>query len=919
MLGLDGSLSTAGRTRLTVAIAMAAITVLLTLTPSAAHAAGCENSWKNAKGGSWTEAENWSKKAVPAAGEEVCITEAGIYTVALNGVNPSIKSLVVGGSSGTQTLAVGSTCGNSNETLTTTAGLNVEADGALTLTNADSCGYNVYIVSPITNHGTVTTEVPHGGQRQLQGAFVNKGTLQIGTPTSTPTAFNGSKALLTNEGAIKLSEGAGLTASNESAITNGTGGSIAAAIGAYVYVDPNGTFTEGAGTTSGEPVYVEGGAIVYTGTGASTIAARATSSLSGNLSSGQKLELQSTCSASNEQLNVAASLTSAGTITMENAESCGYNTALLIAEGQTLTNTGTISAEEDHGGNRVVQGSLLNKGTLNINQTVKYDAKIGLLTNEGTINVANEKQLAVSEGSSVTNAAGTITSTGTGNVYLQGGTLTENGGKTSGEPVYMEGGAIVYTGTGASTIAARATSSLSGNLSSGQKLELQSTCSASNEQLNVAASLTSAGTITMENAESCGYNTALLIAEGQTLTNTGTISAEEDHGGNRVVQGSLLNKGTLNINQTVKYDAKIGLLTNEGTINVANEKQLAVSEGSSVTNAAGTITSTGTGNVYLQGGTLTENGGKTSGEPVYMEGGAIVYTGTGASTIAARATDTLTGNVAKGQTLELQSTCGASNEQLKTAGSFTNEGTIDLTNGDTCGYNAMLSLGSKMLTNKGTINSENPHGGARTIEGILKNEGTLSLSPGETLKVTHTYTQTGKGTLKTAIASASSFGALSVTSTAKLAGALAVTQIAPFSGTAGESFVVLGSSSQTGTFTKETGAAINTTGLYYEPTYSATGVTLHVTQVTLSLSPTSGAPGSSVTVSGSGYLPGDTITPTFIAHGGAKTAFPKVTIDSSGEFSTEITVPASAALGTGSISVKSMKTAVTIKKTFKVT
>ena len=74
MLGLDGSLPTASRTRLAVIATLAMITGLVALTPSAAHAAGCEDSWTNTAGGSWFEGSNWSKKAPPSSEEEACIT-----------------------------------------------------------------------------------------------------------------------------------------------------------------------------------------------------------------------------------------------------------------------------------------------------------------------------------------------------------------------------------------------------------------------------------------------------------------------------------------------------------------------------------------------------------------------------------------------------------------------------------------------------------------------------------------------------------------------------------------------------------------------------------------------------------------------------------------------------------------------------
>ncbi len=354
----------------------------------------------------------------------------------------------------------------------------------------------------------------------------------------------------------------------------------------------------------------------------------------------------------------------------------------------------------------------------------------------------------------------------------------------------------------------------------------------------------------------------------------------------------------------------------------ASEEEACITEPGTytVSNNGGTIAATGNGALTESGGTFNQGLGKITGsEPVILENTALHYTGKGAGTIAVRGEGTtLKGVVSGGQILSIQSTCSA-HAKTTVTGSYSNFGTIDLTNGDSCGNNATLSLGGKVLTNKGTINSESPHGGARTIEGALVNEGTTSLSAGETLKVAGAYTQTSKGKLKVLIASASSFGALSVAGEATIAGTLIVSPISPFVASLGQTFGIFGSASLVGTFASETGDQINSSGLYYKPTYSATAVTLLVTQATLSLSATSGLPGSVVTLSGSGYLPGDTITPTFTDHNKVKTVFPGVTTNGSGEFSTEITIPAGAALKGGSISIKSTQTGVTISKTFTVT
>jgi hypothetical protein len=205
-----------------------------------------------------------------------------------------------------------------------------------------------------------------------------------------------------------------------------------------------------------------------------------------------------------------------------------------------------------------------------------------------------------------------------------------------------------------------------------------------------------------------------------------------------------------------------------------------------------------------------------------------VYTGSGASTLATHGTSSLTGAPKKGQKLELQSTCGKSNEQLKAA-SFKNEGTIVLTNGDSCGYNVDLALAGGTLTNKGTVEVQNPHGGARVIEGSVVNEKTVTVLAGETLKVIGSYSQNKKGTFSTQIAGSSDFGALTVTGTAAIAESkLKLKQIKPFVAKAGEKFAILSSAGLTGTFAKVSGQKIKGGG-EYKPLYSGTGVTLEAT------------------------------------------------------------------------------------------
>jgi hypothetical protein len=268
------------------------------------------------------------------------------------------------------------------------------------------------------------------------------------------------------------------------------------------------------------------------------------------------------------------------------------------------------------------------------------------------------------------------------------------------------------------------------------------------------------------------------------------------------------------------------------------------------------------------------------------------------------------------QTLKVAGTCSQNAELATSAGiSVSSYGTIAMTNSGGCASNVTLT---GAVSDAGALTVEAAGGGARSIEGNLTDTHRVSLAAGAALHVTGSFTQAHAGSIWDYVAGASSFGVLSVSGAATLEGSLVLFQTAPFRALLGESFAILGSASLTGAFAAETGDQLGS-GLYYRPTYTATGATLLVTQATLVLSKASGPPGSSVKLSGSGYIPGDTLTPAFTASGGAKTVFPGVKANAKGEVEVEVTIPALAAEGAGSISLTSVQTGVTPTKAFKVT
>ncbi len=776
-------------------------------------------------GGKFTEGAGTTSGSKPVIVDDgsTSYTGTGASAIAMHG-----EGTLSGTSSSGQTLSIESTGGENAVAKVTSGFVN---GGAITLTNGDASGNGAELAvtgGTLTNSGTLTTEVAHGGSRTLQGNVTNTGTIAINANTS----YNGAKGALSNEGAVNLASGVQLTASNESAFTNGTGGSVVASGNGDVLMEPGTTFTEAAGTTSGsKPVIVRDAALAYSGAGASAIAIHGSSTLSGNLSMGQALSIEST-GGENATATAAVGFTSAGAITLTNGDASGNSATLVVTTG-TLASSGTIAVEQANGGARTLRGNITNTGKLLINANTTYNATKALLTNEGALDIAEGKTLTVSgEGALTNGTGGSVVASGNGDVLMEPGTtFTEGAGTTSGsKPVIVRDGALAYSGAGASSIAMHGSSTLSGNVSAGQALSIEST-GGENALTTAAVGFTNAGSITLTNGDASGNAASLVVTSG-TLTNSGTIAIEQANGGARTLQGGLTNTGSIAINANTAYSGAKHLFTNEGTLSIAEGKQLTVSGENSVSNATGgKIIATGSGLVQLEpGGAFTEGAGTTSGtKPVVIRDGSLTYAGSGASTIAQHgSSSTLSGNVAKGQVLLVESTSGE-NTRVAATGPVVNSGTITLTNGDSSGNSATLAVPAEGLDNKNIVNAERAHGGSRTIEGALKNEKKLLLSLGVNLAVQGSFTQTTKGQLQTSI-EGPTLGKLSATGAAAIAGKLVIKQAKSKVVLAkeGESLSLLTSSGLTGTFSKVSGNKIKKTSLSYVPTYSPTGVSLLV-------------------------------------------------------------------------------------------
>ncbi len=644
-----------------------------------------------------------SEPVVSESGGTVEYAGTGASSIIARSYYTYLKGNIAAG----QTFTIEGNC-NATTTYVDTAS-NITNAGTINLTTS-GCPAHAYLKSEsgntLTNTGTIKAEAGAGGDLHLEGAFVNKGAVEVAAG-----ALLYGSGTFANEGTVHAANGGTLQFASGT-FTNGSGGSVVGTGSGHLLVD-SGTFIEGAGTTSGsEPVVSEsGGTVEYAGTGASSIIARSYYTyLKGNIAAGQTFTIEGNCNATTTYVDTASNITNAGTINLTTS-GCPAHAYLKSESGNTLTNTGTIKAEAGAGGDLHLEGAFVNKGAVEVAAgALLYGS--GTFANEGTVHAANGGTLQFASGTFTNGSGGSVVGTGSGHLLVDSGTFIEGAGTTSGsEPVVSEsGGTVEYAGTGASSIIARSYYTyLKGNIAAGQTFTIEGNCNATTTYVDTASNITNAGTINLTTS-GCPAHAYLKSESGNTLTNTGTIKAEAGAGGDLHLEGAFVNDGAAKLSDGATLTLNSGTFTN-GT--------------------GGSVVGSGSGHIVAyDSGTFIEGAGTTSGpEPVVSEDGTVEYTGTGASNIIAREyNNELKGNLAPGQTYTIEANCEYSYAHVYAPANITNGGTIALTSSG-CKHEAALELASeKTLTNTGTIKTETGEEGTLRLRGTILNTGATTLA-----------------------------------------------------------------------------------------------------------------------------------------------------------------------------------------------
>ena len=439
------------------------------------------------------------------------------------------------------------------------------------------------------------------------------------------------------------------------------------------------------------------------------------------------------CTASTNFRAIANITTTAlGTIQLTNASgSCSEGEDVNLNWGGTFANAGKITvAAGTAGGTRELEGKLTNTGKISIGVSTSSNS---LIENKGSIAVANEAILS-SLGGTVTNGTGgSVTDTGTGTLEVRSGIFNQGAGAAG--KVYLVDSTLNLLGAGAGTFAFEGSGTISGNVAAAQSVVIEGFGCFGGASVTASAGFTNAGSIDLTNTEEvCAESEPASLSWPGTLTNTGKITTEVGAaGGARTLEGNLTNSGAVNIESDTSFGGSSALFTNKKTVTVADEATFFTPGGQTFTDATGgSVTTTSGGSLDFVDTVFNVGAGSPGSAPVLLESGSkLNLTGaTAAGTFVFRGSDTMTGSVAAGQSIVLQSVGCESGAAVTATAGFTNAGSIDLTNIEgPCAESGPASLSwSGTLTNTGTLTSDfGVAGGTRTLSGNLTNSGAVNI------------------------------------------------------------------------------------------------------------------------------------------------------------------------------------------------
>lgn len=537
-----------GRAVALVALAVTALGVAVLPGSPAAAAPSCTITWIGGSG-SWHDPNRWLRipsgdPGVPNTGDVACVTASGTYTVTAASIVSGPSWLVLGGSSGTQTLAVTTAAG--------VGGGSIEIGPRAVVSLAvDGATLGVGNGGQFTNAGTIEAVGAGTGARTIginNTTLDNTGTIRA----AAPLGLDGGR--LDNDGTVAATA---VVQSDQGTVDNRGGTVTLTGAGRLDLIF--GRLVVGASGVAG-PVRAIASTVEIAGAGPLSVAGRATVTVVGDVRAGQSISVANDAFYGTGALAADDSLVNQGTITLLDP-----STSLRPGPGATdaVTNRGTIAVPGAAAG-RHVDGTFVNDtaGRIDADGPLALAPGNGrTTTNRGIVDATAAVSMI---GGTHVLAGGTVALSGAGTLGVAA-TLRLAGGAVTGGPAAVSSGAVEHGGAAAATVQATGPITVSGTVAPAQTLLVGSYHATTPS----GQTFTNQGTVRLTGAGGLG-NPAGTVVNGGTVERTGTAGSPE-------LQGRWTNTGTVRFTAgTATYRAEpgFGTFTNAGTVDLAAGSRL---------------------------------------------------------------------------------------------------------------------------------------------------------------------------------------------------------------------------------------------------------------------------------------------------------------------------------------------------------
>jgi len=746
--------------------------------------------------------------------------QTGTFNPSSGGSSSSVFQTTASGtflfSSNTYTLATGATLTGSGNFQLSGGQLTVNATG-VTVDHMIITGGTLKVAGSISTSATGVVDWSSDAILTGVGALTigSGGTLNI-TGSGTRNIDGGT---LTNNGTVNWSGGNNISVFNSGVINNQASGLFSVKNDQIIYqvccsagqsFNNIGTFRKSVAT--GTTTIQSNG---FTNSGTVDIQSGTFNPSSGGTSSGIfNATSGGTFLFNNNTYTLAsgATLTGSGNFQVSGGilavNATGVTVAHLTMTGGTMSVAGSISTSAsgvvDWSADAVLLGAgtlnIVSGGTLNITGSGTRFIDGGTLNNSGTVNWSGGNNISVYDSGIINNQA-------SGTFSVKNDQLIYQHCCSAGQP-------FNNVGTFRKTVATGTTTILSNGFTNTGTVDIQSgTFNPSSGGTSSAIFIAASGSTFLFNSNT------YTLASGATLTGSG----------NYQVSGGTLTVATIGV--TVNH-----MTLNGGTLNIAGSLSTSATGGVDWTADA---TLTGAGSLSItSGGTMNISGSGTR----FIDGGTINNDGTvnwsGGNNISVYNAGVIK-NLAGGMFSVtndqiIYQYCCAAGQAFSNAGTFRKAGAT-----------ATTTISSNGFNNTGTVEADS---------------GVIAFNSG--------FTSSGSPVYSFGIGNATTFGHLTFSSPVTLTGALVATPINSFVPQGGQQYQIISfPSSSSATFSPKTLTFGSSPTRSFGDSYTSTSVVLTASgpSITTALSPNQGpdAGGTTVTITGSGFVSGGSLAVTF--------------------------------------------------------